>query len=138
MKVYKISDFYYKFFIGMAVALAGLFLIAAMNLSEIPVILMVLPFIMIGRVFSTCDKEILFFRGDHFEWDPGSLGKAATVKYHTMVQVEIAENLKTAEIKIKEGAKNKTIHLRLDLLKKEVRQEVASFLKSKTAHLAAA
>jgi len=135
MKVYKIRDFYYKLFIGMAVLLAGLFLFATMNLSETPLILMVLPFLMITRVFSLCDREILFLKDDHFEWDPGSIGQAASVNYNAMVNIEISENLKSAEIEVKEGNKINKIKLQLEYLEKEVRQEVASFLESKTANL---
>ena len=132
MKVYKIRDFYYKLFIGLTVLLAGMFLFAFMNLSEVPLVLIILPILMITRVFSLCDREILFLREDHFEWDPGSIGQAATVNYNAMVNVEISDNFKSAEIEIKEGDKTNKIKLQLEYLEKEVRQEVAAFIASKT------
>lgn len=132
MKVYKIRDFYYKLFIGLTVLLAGMFLFAFMNLSEVPLVLIILPILMITRVFSLCDREILFLREDHFEWDPGSIGQAATVNYNAILNVEISGNLKSAEIEVKEGNKINKIKLQLEYLEKEVRQEVAAFIASKT------
>ena len=138
MKVYKIRDFYYKLFIGLTVLVVGMFLFAFMNLDQIPMVVMVLPFILIAKVFSLCDREILFFKEDHFEWDPGSIGQAATVNYNAILNVEISGNLKSAEIEVREGDKINKIKLQLEYLEKEVRQEVASFLESKTANFTVA
>ena len=131
MQVYKIRDFYYKLHIALAVVLTGMLVFAILNLNEIPMVLLVFPFIMIARVFSLCDRNILFCKGDHFEWDPGSMGQAVTVNYNAIINVEVSENLKSAELEVKEDGKIKKIALQLEYLTKDVRQEVASFLKSK-------
>lgn len=137
MQVYKIRDFYYKFFIGMAVLLAVMFLFASNNLGETPLVLMVLPFIMVGRVFSLCDREILFLKDNHLEWDSG-MGQALAINYDTILKVNISSNLKTAKLELKDGDKIKSVTLFLSYLGKEVRPEIAEFLKSKSMRLAAA
>lgn len=137
MQVYKIRNFYYKLFIGMTVVLIAMFLFAFANLNEIPMVLIVFPFIMIGRVFSVYNREILFLKEDHLEWDPG-MGKALSIGYNTILNVDISHNLKTVELKVKDGEKVEWIDLQLSYLNKEVRPEVAEFLKSKVVSLAVA
>ncbi len=137
MQVYKITDFYYKLFLGMTVLAIAMFLFAFANLNELPIILIILPFIMIGKVFSLCNREILFLKEDHLEWDPG-IGPAFAINYDGIVNVNISSNLKTANLEVKDGEKIKKIQLQLSYLNKEARPEIAEFLKSKAVSLAVA